>query len=626
MSPWVQIPDSSRGRARLNHFATTGDRLFVVEDFDGKIYEITRNGAAGRAELFFDAKAAIASVTARRLDNTSIAHGGLRAVAFHPEFETNGLLYTSIMETRSAGLSPDLYLSNVTNPIPADGVLLEWRVDLNTGEVDPNSYRQVFRVGMPVYDHPIKQIAFNPFAEQGDEDYGLLYVAHGDGATQAASLGGGQNNDALGKTLRVDPTVQADGARFGVPPTNPFVGDPSMLDEVYSLGHRNPHHLSFAEDREGDVRLIVAEVGRGNIEEINVIEPGGDYGWSRREGTFVHVGGGLVTGVAALPADEANNGFTYPAAQWGHDGVVGDTFTGQGIAGSHVIANGSELDGQYLHADFATSGRLFHTPFAEIVSAVTTIAPGQSPAVLTQASVVQPRILFDHDQDQQTPPLVRSDLRDVFNDAPNYDGSGRADVRFGQGVDGELFISSKRTGMVYLVTNSLPQSRVCAGLIATVNGTVGTDGPDVIIGTVEADVIRGGDGDDVICGGGGDDDINGGDGDDRINGGRGADVVHGGAGDDVIRGATGQDQIFGDSGDDAIRGQRGADEIQGGAGDDRIFGGAGADILRGNRGDDDLRGGSGDDELIGGLGVDAIRGGNGFDICVSASSARGCEQ
>ena len=76
-----------------------------------------------------------------------------------------------------------------------------------------------------------------------------------------------------------------------------------------------------------------------------------------------------------------------------------------------------------------------------------------------------PLIRFDHDSNPFTAQLVRSDLRDVFNDSPNYDGSGRADVRFGQGVNGELYISSKRNGLVYLVTNSLPGSMLCDGCL-----------------------------------------------------------------------------------------------------------------------------------------------------------------
>jgi len=229
----------------------------VVEDYDGKIYEISRTANGGQASLFFDVRAAIAAATDRALDNTSVFHGGLRSVAFHPNFAANGLFYTSVMETRSNSLNASDYLSNATNPIVADGVVIEWRADMNTGQVNPATYRQLFRVGMPVYDHPIKQIAFNPFAEPGDADYGNLYVAHGDGSVQSATAGGGFNIDALGKILRINPAASG-GNAYTVPADNPFVGDSSMLDEVWSLGHRNPHHLAFALVRAFRVRRLLA--------------------------------------------------------------------------------------------------------------------------------------------------------------------------------------------------------------------------------------------------------------------------------------------------------------------------------------------------------------------------------
>ena len=125
LRPYAQLPDGGIGRARINNFATAGDRLFVLTDFDGKIYELTRNGQRATPTLFLDVKAAIAEATPRRLDNNSILHGGLRGVAFHPDFESNGLFYTTLMESRSADLGPELYLSNVANPIIADGVLVE---------------------------------------------------------------------------------------------------------------------------------------------------------------------------------------------------------------------------------------------------------------------------------------------------------------------------------------------------------------------------------------------------------------------------------------------------------------------------------------------------------------------
>lgn len=624
LAPYAEIPDGGIGRARINNFATAGDRLFVATDFDGKIYELTRDGQRAQTSLFFDVKAAISAATPRNLDNNSILHGGLRAVSFHPEFETNGLFYTTVMESRSGDLDPSVYLSNVANPIIADGVLIEWQADPTTGAVDPASYRQVFRVGMPIYDHPIKQMTFNPYAAPGDADYGVLYIGHGDGSTQAAGGGGGLNNDALGKVIRIDPTEQADGSRYGVPGNNPFVGDPGMLDEVYSIGHRNPHHLSFALDG-GEPRLVVAEVGRGNVEEVNIIEAGANYGWSLREGTFVHRGGGLVTGVAPLPANEADNGFTFPAAQFGHDGVVGDTFTGQGIAGGHVIDNGSALDGEYFYSDFVTRGPLYSSSFDEMLGAVTELAAGQSPNDLTQAETGEVAIRFDDDSNPDTPAVIRSNLRDVFDDSARYDGSGRADVRLGQGPDGELYVASKRTGIVYLVTNSVPPQMLCEGRFATVDGLVGTDGPDVIIGTPGRDVIDAGAGSDIICARGGADRVEAGSGADFVNAGWGSDTITGGDGNDVIFGGPGLDDIEGGGGDDLIRGGLGGDRIVGNGGNDTLYGGDRRDRIFGFGGDDDLFGGLGQDNLRGGAGSNSATGGPGEDICVGADETRGCE-
>ncbi len=451
LQPYATLPDASTGSApRLNAMATTGGRLFVVEELDARIYELVPTDDGARAELFFDVEAAVLRSTGRGIDHTNTFHGGLRSVAFHPDFASNGLFYTSAMEQRPADPGSSTYLSDVDEPIVADSVLVEWQVDPATGRPIATSYREVFRVGMPVYDHPIKQILFNPFSVPGDADHGLLYVAHGDGSVTSAIAGGGQRNDALGKILRIDP--RSSGARsYTVPADNPFIGDPTMLDEVYSLGHRNPHHLSFGRHN-GDTLLIAAEAGRDNAEEINLVEAGGDYGWPQREGTFVHLpNGGIVTGVTPLPVDDARFGFTYPAAQYGHEGPLGSSFVRQAVAGGFPVSNGSPLSGQYLFSDFAVSGTLYHSAIARLTSAQTT----GDPARLTQAPIGVVEVLFDHDRNPATPALPRADLADVFDDSPNYETT-RADVRFGQGPGGELYITSKRNNTVYLVTSSLP--------------------------------------------------------------------------------------------------------------------------------------------------------------------------
>ena len=482
-------------------------------------------------------------------------------------------------------------------PIVADGVLVEWTFDHAAGSVDASSYRQVFRVGMPVYDHPIKQIAFNPFAEPGDSDFGKLYIAHGDGSVQSATAGGGMLNDALGKILRINPRQATNGDPYRVPPENPFVDDPTMLDEVWSLGHRNPHHLAFAQDDAGNSHLFAAEAGRDNVEEINLIFRGANYGWAAREGTFVHLpSGDLLNGIAPLPANEADLGYTYPAAQVGHEGPRGQGFSGQGIAGGYVIDNGSALTGEYFYSDFPKSGRLFHSTLDDLLDAVTQLDPDvanrDAPTDLTQAPTGEATIMFDHDSNPATPSLLRSSLFDVFNDAPSYDGSGRADVRFGQGPDGELYISSKKNGWVYLVTNSLPPTESCNGFVATTTGLLGTPGDDVIVGTGGPDVIDGLGGDDVICGRGGADVITGGAGDDLINAGWGSDVVRAGDGDDTVFAGPGLDDVEGGSGNDELRGGHGGDRIVGNSGNDRLYGGDRKDRIFGYSGNDQLFGGS----------------------------------
>ena len=331
IEPFVRIPATTLAAPRLNAVSTTGDRMFVVEERDGLVYEIFGERGRGRAVLFADIGGAIEASTARSLEVSNLFHGGLRGIAFHPDFARNGLFYSSHMETRPDQPVATDYLSDAASPVAADSVVAEWRVDPQTGGFDPSSYRAVLRVGLPVYDHPIKQLAFNPFAEPGESDYGMLYVAHGDGSVLSATAGGGQNNDALGKILRVDPRRSAIHP-YSIPADNPFVDDPTMHDAVWSLGHRNPHHLAFGRDRRGMTILVAAEPGRDNVEEVNLIVRGGDYGWSEREGTFVHrsEGGGRLDGIAPLPADDWRNGYVYPAAQFAHVGERGRGFRRSG--------------------------------------------------------------------------------------------------------------------------------------------------------------------------------------------------------------------------------------------------------------------------------------------------------
>lgn len=135
-----------------------------------------------------------------------------------------------------------------------------------------------------------------------------LYVTTGD----AQVLEAAQDVDSLaGKILR----LELDGT---VPVDNPVDGS-----AVYSLGHRNPQGITF--DRDG--RLWAAEFGQNAWDELNLIEPGGNYGWPIVEG----IGG--------------DDRFIDPVQQWATSeaspsglGIAGDTLYLAALRGQRLIA------------------------------------------------------------------------------------------------------------------------------------------------------------------------------------------------------------------------------------------------------------------------------------------------
>jgi glucose/arabinose dehydrogenase len=106
----------------------------------------------------------------------------------------------------------------------------------------------------------------------------MLYFALGDGGSGGDPLNHGQNIDTLfGSILRLD--VRR-APPYRIPRDNPFVGRAGR-DEIYAYGLRNPWRFSF--DRASG-ELWAADVGQNAIEEINIIRPGGNYGWRAKEG------------------------------------------------------------------------------------------------------------------------------------------------------------------------------------------------------------------------------------------------------------------------------------------------------------------------------------------------------
>lgn len=140
---------------------------------------------------------------------------------------------------------------------------------------------------------------------------GHLYIATGDAAQPDLA----QDPDALhGSILRV---VATGGADDGEPaPGNPFD------DLVFSYGHRNVQGLGWS----AEGLMFAAEFGQADADELNVIEPGANYGWPEAEG--------LIGAPEGTQLGELVDGFTYPVAEWRPTAAAspsGIAVTGEGV-------------------------------------------------------------------------------------------------------------------------------------------------------------------------------------------------------------------------------------------------------------------------------------------------------
>jgi glucose/arabinose dehydrogenase len=155
---------------------------------------------------------------------------------------------------------------------------------------------------------------------------GMLYATTGD-ATKRSNA---QDPDSLnGKILRMTP----DGAP---PPDNP---DPTSL--VWSLGHRNVQGLAW--DSSG--RLFAPEFGQDTFDEVNLIEPGANYGWPEVAGT-----GGAPAYVDPLitwttdessPSGAAISGDVLYVAALRGEGLWRIPITGDGLGEPEVALDGA---------------------------------------------------------------------------------------------------------------------------------------------------------------------------------------------------------------------------------------------------------------------------------------------
>jgi len=287
----------------LQHAPDNSDRIFVV-DQQGYINVFPNDSSANTSDLFFDISDSIS-----RVGNEE----GLLGMALHHNYKKNGYFY--------------VYYSAIGTP---KSVVARYKVSaVDNNKADQSTKKIIMQIDQPFRNHNGGQIAFGPD--------GYLYIALGDGGSGGDPRNNGQDpKTLLGSILRIDIDSSSNGNNYAIPPDNPFVGnDSSWREEIYAYGLRNPWRFSF--DTETNW-LWCADVGQNAYEEIDLIEPGKNYGWNTMEGFHCY------------SASCNDSGLALPIWEYPHNG--GD----RSVSGGYVYRGTKlpELFGKYIYADFLT--------------------------------------------------------------------------------------------------------------------------------------------------------------------------------------------------------------------------------------------------------------------------------
>ena len=288
------------------------DRVFVVEQA-GVIRVFPNDTEVSNTEVFLDIRDRVSSGGER----------GLLGLAFHPEFAQNGFFYVN-------------YTTQQNGPLQT----VVARFSASGQGADVASEQIVLTVDQPFSNHNGGMVAFGPD--------GYLYIALGDGGSGGDPFNHGQNlGTLLGSLLRIDVDRPANGLPYGIPPDNPFVGaGPGVRQEIFAYGLRNPWRFSFDAPTG---RLWAGDVGQHAREEVDVIEPGGNYGWRIMEGF-----------ACFRPASGCDqSGLLLPVVEYDHS-------QGCSITGGYVYRGAllPDLAGAYIYGDYC-SGLIWSLRFQD---------------------------------------------------------------------------------------------------------------------------------------------------------------------------------------------------------------------------------------------------------------------
>ena len=305
----------------------------------GRLYVLEQGGGGAPSRVVTLTPDADAATVYLDLSDRAAAggEGGLLGLAFHPDYAASGRVFVSY-----------------TAPASGQGVLVSRvsefaRSASDPLRADPASERVVIEVPQPEANHNGGTVAFDPD--------GLLYVSLGDGGGAGDPYANGQDpSTLLGSVLRIAVDGVPAGQAYAVPPDNPFASGGGR-PEVFAYGFRNPFKFDVATGA-----LWVGDVGQARWEEIDLVEPGRNYGWNAVEGPECYRPGCDVSAYAP------------PVVSYPHTAEGGSSVTG-GVV-TEALGRGRT---DYVYGDFA-SGRLWALPLGPDGAP----APGAAPEVVLE--------------------------------------------------------------------------------------------------------------------------------------------------------------------------------------------------------------------------------------------------
>lgn len=321
-----------------------GSRFLFVSEREGKLYAFENRRAVSEKRLVLDLSG----------QNQGENDSGLLGIALHPEFgqpdsDNRSYLYVhyAYREMPIVGRTPPVNTRTRSR-------LSRFSLNLDTLVADPASELVLIDQDDDSIWHQGGALFFHP----GD---GFLYLSVGDEGSGNCNLGNCQriDRDLFSGILRLDvdqrggdvshPIVRqpATGRTQGyfIPNDNPFVGQPSVLEEFYAIGLRNPYRVTH--DPVDDI-VWIAEVGQEGREELDLLAPGANYQWNVFEGTLRSAG--------AMPET--------PLGTWTPPLLELNRLQALSIIGGYVY-RGTQLRsliGKYIFADFSR-GRIWALPY-----------------------------------------------------------------------------------------------------------------------------------------------------------------------------------------------------------------------------------------------------------------------